>query len=209
MPRELPTDQVLDMIDQGRSNQEIIIALQGEGYSNQQIQDALAQAQTKVSVEGTIQQEIPPPPVPGMQPSMLNAGGEEARFQPVMQEQFARPMGMDNISNAREIEERIEEIAEQVIDEKWRKVIEDVGDLSSWKERMVREIMSVKQEVVRIQGRFESLQKAVLEKVRDYDRGIEDVGSDIKAVEMLLQNILDPLATNVKELKKITEKLKK
>ena len=52
------------------------------------------------------------------------------------------------------------------------------------------------------------LQNSVVEKVSDYNRSVEDVGSEIKALEKVFKNILDPFTTNIKELNKITKELK-
>jgi predicted nucleic acid-binding Zn-ribbon protein len=84
-----------------------------------------------------------------------------------------------------------------------------MGDLSSWKDRVKTEIVSVKQELLRMENRFEALQQSIFGRIREYDNQVEGVGTDVKAIEKLLQNILNPLADNVKELKRITEKLKR
>ena len=74
---------------------------------------------------------------------------------------------------------------------------------------MRTDILSIKQELVRLDNKVESLQKIILGKVRDYDEHITEVGTEIKALEKVLQNVITPLSTNVKELSKITERLKK
>ena len=84
-----------------------------------------------------------------------------------------------------------------------------MGDLNVWKEKVRTDILSVKQELIRMDNKIESLQKIILGKVRDYDAHITEVGTDIKALEKVLQNVITPLSSNVKELSKITERLKK
>ncbi|MEK6861914.1 MAG: hypothetical protein AABY07_08160 [Nanoarchaeota archaeon] len=209
--QEPPTEQVLNMIQQSYSNEEIINALQNQGYSNQSISEALNQAHTKSSVEG-----IPSPPSPQMQPSILN---QEKRFKP----DFLQPgppvrnipappiqeSPDQQLSFDRQSADQFQELAESIIDEKWQKLLENVGDLGNWKERVKNDVLSIKQELLRLESRFENLQAAVTGKIRDYDKGIQNVGTDIKALEKLLQNILQPLSTNVKELSKLTTKLKK
>lgn len=200
--QEPPTEQVISMIEQGYSNQEIINALQEQGYSNQAISEALNQAHIKVSVEN-----VPSPPSPHMQPSLLNqATISQPRnipiiaheTEPIQQVTFERPSS-----------DQFQELAESIIEEKWQKVLEDIGDLSAWKEKVRNDILSIKQEILRMESRFENLQSAVLGKIKEYDKGVQNLGTNIKALEKLLQNILDPLATNVKELQNITKRLKK
>lgn len=198
-----PIEQVLEMVNQGIPNEEIIRKLQAQGFSNTDIQEAISQAQTKASIESTYQEEIPPaPPSPQMQPSVLNTNPQQTFTQP---EPEMQPQPLPS----RDTDERIEEIAESIIDEKWQRVVEDIGDLSVWKDKIKTEITSIKQEVLRIESRFESLQKSIMGRIKEYDTQVGDVGTDVRAIEKLLQNILKPLTNNVKELKRITEKLKK
>ena len=55
---------------------------------------------------------------------------------------------------------------------------------------------------------MENLQNSVLGKVKDYDQGMKDVQSEMKALEKVFEKILEPLVANIKELDKITKDLK-
>ena len=105
--------------------------------------------------------------------------------------------------------ENIEEIAEAIVEEKFKRAMEDFGDFNTFRERVRTEIVSMKQEMLRMQSRFDSLQQAVVGKVQDYDKNIQDVGVEIKALEKVLQKIIHPLSSNVRELSKIVEDMKK
>ena len=105
--------------------------------------------------------------------------------------------------------EEIQEIAESIIEERWQEFIARAGDFELWKERTDREMVSVKQELIRTQDRFNSLQKAVLGKVSEYNENILNISTEMKALEKVFEKILDPLVTNIKELERITNKLKK
>ena len=85
----------------------------------------------------------------------------------------------------------------------------EMGGFDIWRDRVNREIGSVKQELVRTQDRFNNLQKAVLGKVSEYNENILNIGTEMKALEKVFEKILEPLTTNIKELEKITERLKK
>jgi len=114
-----------------------------------------------------------------------------------------------SINQGRDLIEKIHEITEAVIDEKWGEFTKKIGNLNVWQEKVNTNISSIKQEIQRIEGRFENLQKAVLGKVSEYDKGITKVHTEMKALEKVFERILDPLVNNVKELGKITEELKK
>ena len=195
-------EQVMSMLEQGYPNNEIIAKLQEQGYANTDIQETLNQAHTKASIEGQEQQIPPAPSATQMQPSLLNA-----EPQPVMQQQQFQASSVEIPS--RDVEEKIEEIAESIIEEKWQRIAEDIGDLAMWKEKVKNEVVAIKQEMLRMQSRFEAIQQAVMGRIKEYDRQVEEVGTDVKAVEKLLESILKPLTENVKELKRITEKMKK
>ena len=125
------------------------------------------------------------------------------------EEQISIPAKRVNLEQpAIDITERIHEIAESIVNEKWEEFMGRVGDLTAWQERVNMNISAIKQEIVRIQDRYENLQKAVLGRVGEYDKGIVEIHTEMKALEKVFERIIDPLVTNVKELERITTKLK-
>ncbi len=197
-----PTEEVIRMIKQGLSNEEIITALQGKGYPNTMIAEALNQANTKVSIEG----EAPQPSVRDtMKRSILDqTSGEDQQNEPQYEPQQVTSGGFAPREN-----ERFEELAESIVAEKWKKMLDSVGDLGMWKEKVKTDILSLKQEILRMQSRFEALENAMVGKVHEYKQSIDDVGANVRALEKVLQNILEPLTTSVKELKKTSESFRK
>ena len=200
-------EQVMGLLEQGYPSNEIISKLQEEGFSSTDIEEAVSQAQTKASVESSESTIPPPPPMPHMQPSMLNSQVQMPIDVSPPQQQIQAPSREQYTT--RDVEEKIEEIAESIIEEKWQHAMDEIGDLGSWKEKMKSEIISIKQEVLRIENLFDGMQQALLGRIKDYDKQVGEVSTDVKAVEKLLENILRPLTDNVKELKRITEKLQK
>ena len=125
------------------------------------------------------------------------------------EEQISIPEKRVNLEQpAVDITERIHEIAESIVNEKWEEFMSRVGDLAAWQERVNMNISAIKQEIVRMQDRYENLQKAVLGRVGEYDKGIVEIHTEMKALEKVFERIIDPLVTNVKELERITTKLK-
>lgn len=104
--------------------------------------------------------------------------------------------------------DRVHEIAEAIINEKWQELLSSVGNIAVWKERVDTNIISIKQEIVRINERFDNLQNAVLGKVKEYDIDMKNVHTEMKALEKVFERIIEPLTSNVKELNKITKELK-
>lgn len=206
MANEPPTETVLNLLKRGASNKQVIEELENQGYSYEQIADALTQAETKANVE-TVPSPSPAPM--GMRQSALSMTKPIASEGMTINTMPSRAPSTPERGSSRDTEEMIEQIAESIIEEKWRKLLENIGDLNVWKEKVRTDILSIKQEIMRLDNKVESLQKIMLGKVKDYDQNVAEVGTEIKALEKVLQNIITPLSTNVKELSKITEKLKK
>ena len=104
--------------------------------------------------------------------------------------------------------EEFQQLAESIIEEKFAEFQARFGDLSLWKERMNNDVSAIKQEVLRTQDRFMDLQKALIGKVNEYNDNITNVNTEMKALEKVFEKKLEPLTTNIKELKAVTEKIK-
>lgn len=103
----------------------------------------------------------------------------------------------------------IHQIAEKVVYEKWDELMGSMGDIVIWKNSVERDLKSVKQELLRVSARVDNVQNSVLGKVKEYGDSLSTVGSEIEALENVLSKIIEPLTSNIKELDKITKKLKK
>tara|TARA_Y100000310_G_scaffold337244_1_gene423835 strand:+ start:706 stop:1350 length:645 start_codon:yes stop_codon:yes gene_type:complete len=103
----------------------------------------------------------------------------------------------------------IEEIAESIISEKWDDLVKNVGDLKLWKERIDTDVEGIKQEIIRTQTRLENLQTAVMGKVSEYGEGVTDISAELKALEKVMEKIINPLTKSVKDLQKVTDRIKR
>ena len=215
--KEIPTEKVLDMQKQGLGNQEIISNLQNMGYKHEQIASAMDQ----VAVKNEISNMGPPEQSPinnDVPLALMNAPAPSGtQDEPMAQENYYQQPNYtapeDNSSTfAPEPLERasydaIEEIAESIIKEKWSEMVSNVGDITQWKEKTDMELESVKQELIRTQQKFEDLQNALIGKVSEYSEGIIHLGTEMKALERVLEKILAPLTKSVKDLQKVSERL--
>ncbi len=125
---------------------------------------------------------------------------------PQQENYFSYPQ--QSFQAARQSNEEIQEIAESIIEEKWQELTSKLGDFNLWKDRMENELTGIKQEIIRTQANFANLQRGVFGKVSEYNDNISNLNSEMKALEKVFEKIMQPLTTNVKELSKITEKLK-
>ena len=205
-----PMERALSLKKTGMTDQEISNSLRNERYNSNQISNAMDQAIVKNEINPD---EVPSPSdIPAGEP---NKAVEETAApqiqqpaQTFMPTQSRMPTFAPEPAN-RQNYEMVEQIAESIVSEKWNEMVRDVGDLRMWKEKVETDMAGVKQEILRVQARFENLQKAVLGKVSEYSQGITDLNAEIKAMEKVFERILGPLTRSVKDLEKVTEKIKK
>lgn len=192
-PPASPTQNVLELRQQGLDNNQIVQSLTQQGFSPEQINDAMSLADAKGAVE--LQQPITQPQQaqPPVQP-------EQAQSMPP-------PPPFTGGGSA--ADERIEELAEAIIDEKWKELSKNIDKIIAWKEKTEAKISVIEQEFVDIKKNFESLHSAILGKVSEYDQNIVSLGSEIKAMEKVFQKLLPTFTENVSELSRITKNLPK
>lgn len=223
--KEPPTEEVLDLRGQNKNNSDIIRELAQRGFTNQQIYEAINQADIKGGIGGRVPQSSPE----GMRPSALTSGIDETEIPiPVpspegMEEEAAAPnqrmrapdiqpsaqVYMQNSQQPQMDIESMQEIVESIIDERWQEVVASVGDITIWKSRVDDDLSAIKQEVLRIEDRFTKLQASILGKVDEYQKGITQVSSEMVALEQVFGKIMEPLTSNIKELQRLTQDMKK
>jgi len=101
-----------------------------------------------------------------------------------------------------------EAIAEAIVEERWQELKAVMAKRAEWEDKMNNDMSQLKQEVVDLKGDMQNLHKAIVSKISDYDKNLLSVGTEIKAMEKVFQNILPELTRNVSELSRIT-KIKK
>lgn len=206
---EIPVNEALSLLKRGFKPEEITRNLESKGFPLQQISDAINQAQIKQGVEGNMAPQ-------DMQESVIDQdfdiplpeqGGQQQQA-PIQQQQASYQQYQMPAQPAVNYDE-IQALVEQVVEEKWKEMMRSVGDINLFKARVGDDMEAVKQELLRTQKRLEDLQVAVLGKVREYNDSVLGIGNDMRALEEVFSKIMEPLVSNVKELGRITEELKK
>jgi hypothetical protein len=193
------------MRQQGLTNNQIVQALQRDGYDSAKIFDALSQAdmQTGAPVQGYGPQDMggmqPMSPVPN-DPGMATDQGYQQSYQQNYQQYPQAAAGGER--------ERIEEMAETIIDEKWDELIKNINKIVEWKDRTEARVTKMEQEMKDVKDDFDKLHKAIIGKISEYDQNIINVGTEVKAMERVFQKILPTFTENVSELSRITKGMK-
>ena len=184
-----PVSDVLQLRQQGLTDDIIIEELSQRGYPQQQISEAIAQADSSSpagyvqSMPGADQMPMMPLEMPSPQPSY-----------------------QEDMSN---IYERMQEIAEAMIDEKWDDLIGEVKKIIEWKNKNEEKQSKLQHDVDKLKEDFKMLHEAVLGKLEDYDTRMRDVGTELKAVGKVFKDVIPTFVDNVKELSSVKEELKK
>jgi hypothetical protein len=103
----------------------------------------------------------------------------------------------------------VEEYVETIIDEKWSELEKDIQKIIDWKNRSEQRLVELNQRVDDLKDRFDKLQGAIMGKITDYDRTMQDVGADLKAMERVFSKVLPQFTDNVKQLQDIADKMHK
>ncbi len=191
MPEETPTETVLSMKQQGVSNNQIITALQRQGFNTAQILDALNQADLMLQTKRPLNTEGGD--------TMIDQNTQTAPVAPV-EEGYSPEEDINS--------QRIEELAEAIIEEKWTDLMENINRIVEWKEKTETKITQVESALKSLKDEFDKMHTAVLERVGEYDKHIGDVGTEVKALEKVFQKVLPGFVENVSELSRITQDLK-
>lgn len=104
--------------------------------------------------------------------------------------------------------EAIEEIAEEIVNEKWSEIKGKISDVIEWKIYAEKRITSVDERIKRIEVSMDRLQAAMLTKVQEYGRNIKDLGAEMAGLEGAFGKVLTPFVENMRELSRITGDLK-
>lgn len=191
----LPIEQVLMMKQQGYTNNQIVQTLQSQGYNNSQIMDTINQAGLSGGFEAVEQPEV------GMQDY-----GQSYEQQPYQEQSFQSFQPPKEIQAPVSIdEERIQEVTEAIIDEKWEEFSKDIKKVIEWKEKSEDRIAKLEQQILDLRMSIDSLTKSIMSKISAYDQNIVDVGVEVKAMEKVFQKVLPTLTENVNKLDRMTK----
>ena len=191
-----PIEQVLMMKQQGYTSNQIVQTLQSQGYNTSQIFDAINQAGLTAFQAEPEQEQA--------ETGMADYG--QSYEQPYQQQQFQSFQAPREVQEPVSIdEERIQEVAEAIIDEKWEELAKDIKKVIEWKDRSEDRIAKVEQQLLDLRLSIESLTKSVMSKISGYDQNIVDVGTEIKAMEKVFQKVLPTLTESVNKLDRMTK----
>lgn len=200
----MPVQQVLQMRQQGTSDNQIVLVLQKQGFTTQQIFDAMSQADiASISARPeSSPSEMPPEPsepTSAEYPSYPQEAGAAESY----------PEAYPQEGVPQNIEGRIHEVAEAIINEKWDEIFGEIQKVVVWKEKVEADILKLKDDISAIKEEFGGLRQGVLGKIGEYDERMRDVSSNLKAVQTVFKDVIPSFTENVAELSRLTKTIKK
>lgn len=105
--------------------------------------------------------------------------------------------------------ERIGEIAEAIVEEKWREKENEINKIIQWKDDLITKLAQLQQQIDDLKASFDSLHKGMLGKISEYDENLTSVGTEIKAMEKVFSKVLPSLTDSINKLQRISDSGKK
>jgi hypothetical protein len=105
--------------------------------------------------------------------------------------------------------ETIEQLSEEIINEKWQQFEKKFGNIAEIKKEIISRIDNINSRVEKLEQRFDKINLMLLEKMGSQERTISTVGKEIDMLENTFKKVLDPLMTNIHKLNEIVSELKK
>ena len=217
-------DQIIQMKQMGLSEQEIANRLQEQGISPNSITDAFSQAKIKEAVEGENEmqendfppeetplgpetpspfsppetyapaiQEMPQPPFSQYSPQQENSYSPSPAYPPQETEAYYPQEGYEN-SQAGFGTDTMIEIAEQVFEEKIKKLSQQLSAFKEFSAISETKFSNYENRLKRIESVIENLQIKILEKVGSYGEGLNSIKKEMSMMQDSFSKTLPMLA---------------
>jgi len=200
-------DQVIQMKNQGISDEEITTTLKEQRISPRDIHDALSQAKIKsaVSNEEEMQHSImETPPTPNEEDVYVPQTQEPEQEEQPQQEyypqegytDYSAPIGTDT--------DTMIEIAEQVFSEKMQKIQNHLEKLNEFQTLSQVKMDSTAERLKRIETIMDNLQISILDRVGSYGKNLDNIKKEMSMMQDSFRKI--PKQATSQITKKISKK---
>ena len=203
-------DQIRQMKREGFSEQEISDRLQEQGISPNSITDAFSQARIKDVVEGENEMQEN-----DFHPEETSGGSEtpspfstpetyapQAQYYPPQEPYYSQPQETESYSPQEGYGESqggfgtdtIIEIAEQVFEEKIKKLSQQISNFKEFSAIAETKFSNYENRLKRIESIIENLQIKILEKIGSYGNGLESIKKEMSMMQDSFSKTLPMLA---------------
>lgn len=216
-------ETVMNMKQQGISEDQIIQSLKSQGISPKEISDALTQSQIKYAVgqgesnddmhpsmmgrslsEAGVPQNNPPQQEEIYQPQASYSPQQSTQYYPQeqTQEEYYPQQGNYENSYSESGVENMIEISEQVFYEKMRPLQKQIEELIELKSLIKTKIENLEERLRRMEKVFDQMQISIIEKVGNYGKGLETLKKELEMVEDSFSKVVDKATDKTKTKRK-------
>jgi len=207
-------DRVIELQNQGFSDDQIVEELQNEGIYPQEIRDSLNQANVKNAVSQESVGENPQqgnpqenysmePPIPSQE-----SYDQNQNYYPQAPQAYSNQSQGYYPQQGYQSSENLSEIAEQVVSEKLDEFRREVGDISGFKENIQGRISELNERIKRIENTIDKLQHSIIGKIGEFEDNASAIHKDLDNLHGTVSKLMNPLVDNYKELKKLNRNKK-
>ncbi|MBT4446485.1 hypothetical protein HOA92_04680 [archaeon] len=190
---------------QGLTDNQIVSELTGKGAKEAQVISSLGKINAGQGPNMGANPVGMPSMPPNMPPPSSAYDGPSGMLPPGA---GPGPVGHGIPDSPQDLYDRIEEITEEMIDEKWDDLIKEVRKVVEWKNTVDARMQKMDTTLNKLKEDFKLLHQGVLGKVEEYDKRMQEVGTELKAVGKVFKDVVPVFTENVKELRSITSKIK-
>jgi len=104
--------------------------------------------------------------------------------------------------------EAMEELAEEIINEKWQEFKTKTGDVGELKTKIESRIRQIDDRLRKLESAYIKLQTAVVAQIKQSNEQVKGMSSEVDVLQNTFSQILQPLISSVKELRDLTEEIK-
>jgi hypothetical protein len=220
-------ERVIQMKQQGMSDTDIVNSLRQEGISPKEISESISQSNIKLALNqepqdnqaemnNSMQQSIMtterpvdsegytdysgnPAPSPDQQAQIANQEQVYQEYYPEYQQQYQEYQPQQSLDI-----ETVNDIAEQLIEEKTEKLEKQISAFTKFREEIQFDVQKMNERLAKIESKFDELQMAIIKKIGDYGRDIQNISKEMYLTQESFSKILDPLTDNIRALQDIT-----
>jgi archaellum component FlaC len=193
-------DRIVQMQQQGMSDNDIIKTLKNEGVTPKEISDSIAQAKIKMAVsqEDGYQESYNQPAVQEQQAQVPTSQYQEQQYPDQSGQQYYYP---DQSGQSMNIE-TITEIVDRILSEKLKELNQKIKPVVDFKNKADEDINDLKERLKRIESTIDNLQRAIIGKVGEFGQSTALIHKDLENLHGTVSKLMNPLIDNVNEMKK-------
>jgi len=212
-------ERVMQMRNQGLSESQIINTLRQEGVSPKEVYDAITQSQIKSElsqappIEYETQEMTQSMAQPEQQPYLPEENYADPSQAQVEQQEYIEPVPAPQQQYYQEYQpvqqqptdiETINEIAEQIVDEKNIELKKQISEIKNFKEEAKTEIERLTKKIEKLENNYNELQIAIIRRIGEYGENIKNIATEMHETQDSFSKMINPLTDNLRELQKIT-----